>query len=93
MFGAAASENEARYAVRGSGLRAAGSVLYWLEDGCEADLPRCARALPTCEPDDAALDETSFTVKTLRQPRGCSENWSAYQNLAKTSAREDAKIA
>jgi hypothetical protein len=32
-FGAAASENEARYVVAGSGLHAAGCSLYWLEDG------------------------------------------------------------
>ena len=65
MFGAAASKNEARYAVSGSGLRAAGSVLYWLEDGCEADLPRCARALPTCEPDGAALADTSVGLQNM----------------------------
>ena len=65
MFGAAASKNEARYAVSGSGLRAAGSVLYWLEDGCEADLPRCARALPTCEPDGAALADTFVGLQNM----------------------------
>jgi hypothetical protein len=35
MFGAAASENEALYAVSGNGLRAVGSVLYWLEESFE----------------------------------------------------------
>ena len=65
MFGAAASENEARYAVRGTGLRAVGSVLYWLEDGCEAELPCCDRALLTCEPDSAALADASFGLQNM----------------------------
>jgi hypothetical protein len=67
MFGAAASENEARYAVSRSGLRAMGSVLYWLEDGCEAELPCCARALPTWEPDGTALADTCSYGNAIRR--------------------------